>query len=33
MRNFLRRHVNRHDDFIFALAREGFEHFIPFHHG
>jgi hypothetical protein len=25
-------HVNGHDDLIFALAREGFEHFIPFHH-
>jgi hypothetical protein len=33
MRDLLRRRVNRDDDLVLALAREGFQHFIPFHHG
>src|SRR5512135_3388393 len=33
MGDLLRRHVDRDDDLVFALAREGLQHFISFHHG
>src|SRR5687767_4895040 len=33
MRDLLGGRVHGDDDFVLALTREGFQHFIPFHHG
>ena len=32
VRKLLGRHVDGDDDFVFALARKGLQHFISFHH-